>query len=140
VRDFGYFYGLLTLLFDRLVFAVFGRTPQVVVGIDAVCAALVTVGIARTAVAGKLDRVSGALLAISAAFMVMPIFYPSPAHAVEAALLANALAFQVSRKPGWALTLVTIAVFFKPSLAYFYGLLLLVLILAGWPDGTRRWR
>jgi hypothetical protein len=139
VRDFGYFYGLLTLLFDRALFAAFGRTPQALAAVDGVCAALVTLGIVRTALAAKLDRVSGGFLAVCAPFMVMPIFYASPAHGIEAALLANALAFQVSGRLGWALLLVTTAVFFKPSLGYFYGLLLLLLVLGGWPAGKRRW-
>lgn len=140
VADFGYFYGLLTLVIDRAVFAVAGRTPWAVGGLYAVCALLVTVGIARTMLAAKVDRVSAVFLAVCAAYMVMPVFYPSPAHAVEAALLANALAFHAGGRPGRALVLVTLAVFVKPSLGYFYGLILLLLILGGWPDGTRRWR
>lgn len=138
VTDFGYFYGLLTLLIDRALFAAAGRTPEAVAGLYAACALLVTVGIARTMVAAKLDRVSAAFLAVCAAYMVMPIFYPSPAHAVEAALLAHAIAFHAGGRPGRALALVTVAVFVKPSLAYVYGLILLVLILAGWPTGTGR--
>src|SRR5438876_481197 len=54
VTDFGYFYGLLTLLVDRAAFAMFGRTPNTVIGIYAVCTLAGAIGIARTMAAVKL--------------------------------------------------------------------------------------
>jgi hypothetical protein len=90
--------------------------------------------------AANLSRLPAAYLVVCTPFLANISCYPSPAHALEAALLANALAFHVGRRPGWALALVTAAVFVKPSLGYVYGLYLLVLVLAGWPDGAGRWR
>src|SRR4051812_11726326 len=47
VTDFGYFYGLLTLLVDRALFSVFGRKPDVLIALFGVCALVVALGMAR---------------------------------------------------------------------------------------------
>jgi hypothetical protein len=137
VADFGYFYGLLTLLIDRAVFAVFGRTPGAVVGLYAACALAVAVGIARVMRAAKLRPPPALYLLACTPIAVMPRGFPSPAHALEAALLANALADHAAGRLGRALALCTVAVFVKPSLGYVYGLILLVRILTG---AAPRWR
>lgn len=139
VHDFGYFYGTLTLLIDRAVFKLFGRSPETLNVLYCVCTLLVAVGIVRVMAALNLGRVAALFLIVTVPFSAQPNLYPSPAHAIEAALLANALGFHAARRPGWALALVTAAVFVKPSLGYVYGLILLVLVLAGWPGGRNRW-
>ena len=62
---------------------------------------------------------------------LMPLPYPTPLHAIEAALLVNALAFQARGRLAAALVLATVAVFIKPGLAYFHGLALVLLVGVG---------
>jgi hypothetical protein len=138
--DFAYFYGLLTLIVDRAAFAVFGRTPQTVVGIQAVCALAVAVGAARTMAAVNLRPLPAFYLVTCAALLTIPRGFPSPAHALEAALLMTAIAEHADGRLGRALVCVTVAVLVKPSLGYVYGLIFVGLILAGWPGGASRWR
>jgi hypothetical protein len=140
VIDFAYFYGLLTLLVDRVAFALFGRTPETVVGFYAVCALAVAIGIIRTMRAVKLRFLPALFLVSCAALSTIPRGFPSPAHALEAALLVNAIAEHAAGRLGCSLALVVIAAFVKPALAYVYGLILLVLILSRWQGGASRWR
>jgi len=140
VVDFSYFYGLLTLLIDRAAFAIFGRTPQTVVGLYGVCALAIAIGAVRTMAAMKLRVLPSLYLVVCAALVTIPRGFPSPAHALEAAFLMNALADHAAGRLGRALALVVLAVFVKPSLGYVYGLMLVVLILTGWPSGASRWR
>ena len=135
-RDFTYFYGLLTLLVDRAWFAVAGRTPEAVVGLYAVANLASTVGVIRVLRAAEVGRWGWLLGAAAIPLLVVPGLIPSPAHALEPALLVNALAFQIRGRLGWALALATVAVFVKPSLGYVYGLLLVVHVVTGWPH---RW-
>jgi hypothetical protein len=137
-RDFGYFYGLLALPIDRAWFALVGRTPMAVVTLTILGAALLTVGVIRfglIAVDGFWPR---ALLVAAVPVAVMPLQYPTPLHAIEAALLVNALAFQARGRYAVALALVTVAVFIKPGLAYFHGLAVVLLVLGGY--GPTAWR
>jgi hypothetical protein len=140
VRDFGYFYGLLTLVVNHAWFAVFGRTPEAVVALYGVCGLATAIGVVRVMAAVNLRGLAAAYLVAVAVFVVMPRGFPSPAHALEAALLTHALACHAAGRPGRALTLVTVAVFVKPSLGYVYGLILLALVVSGWPGGQSRWR
>lgn len=137
-RDFGYFYGLLALPIDRAWFAVMGRTPMAVVTLTVLGTAFLTVGVigfASIAVRGFWPRV---LLVAAVPVAVMPLQYPTPLHAIEAALLVNALALQVRGRYAAALALVTVAVFIKPGLAYFHGLAIVLLILRG--VGPTSWK
>lgn len=137
-RDFGYFYGLLALPIDRAWFAAAGRTPQAVVALTLLGTAFLTAGVVRfgwAAVRGFWPR---ALLVAAVPVAVMPLQYPTPLHAIEAALLVNALASQARGRYAAALALVTVAVFIKPGLAYFHGLALVLLVLGGF--GPRSWK
>ncbi|HJU28187.1 MAG TPA: hypothetical protein VJ718_03395, partial [Candidatus Binataceae bacterium] len=69
-------------------------------------------------------------LAITALPFAVMTSYPSIAHAVEAALLCNALAEQAAGRPANALALATAACFAKPSMGYVYGFILLVIGIA----------
>ncbi len=140
VTDFAYFYGLFTLLVDRAAFAIFGRTPETVVGLYGVCALAVAIGAMRVMATAKLRPLPALYLVACAALIAIPRGFPSPAHALEAALLMNAIADHAAGRLSRALVLVVIAVFVKPSLGYVYGLILLALILSGWPGGESRWR
>jgi hypothetical protein len=138
--DFAYFYGLLTLLIDRAAFALFGRTPETVVELYGICALAIAIGAARTMAALQLRLLPALYLVACAALLAIPRGFPSPAHALEAALLMSAIADHASGWPGRALMLVVVAVFVKPALGYVYGLILLALILSGWPGEASRWR
>ncbi len=133
-KDFAYFYGLFTLFVDRAWLAVFGRTPEAVVYLYAACNLGVAVGVIRIVRAMELGRVARFLVVVATPVIITPGFIPSPAHALEALFLVNALAAQAEGRRGQALALVTVAVFVKPSLGYVYGLVLLVQILAGLPE------
>lgn len=138
--DFAYFYGLLTLLVDRAAFTVFGRTPETVVGLYGVCALVIALGAARTMRTAKLRPLPALFLVACSALLTIPRGFPSPAHALEAALLMTAVTEHAAGRPGRALVPVVVAVFVKPSLGYVYGLILVGLILSGWPGGAARWK
>ena len=139
-RDFGYFYGLLALAIDRIWFAIVGRTPATVAALIALGCAFLALGLIRFARAARLSGSQRALLVACVPVAVMPLQYPTPIHAIEVALLMNALAFQARGKLSAALTLATVAAFVKPGLAYVYGLSLIVLILTGRSGVGPRWR
>jgi hypothetical protein len=130
-RDFAYFYGLLTLAIDRFWFALFGATPAAQAGLSLVCLAAATHGVIRFASVAQLGRAGRWLLLVCAPLAIMPGFYPTPTHALEHALLINAIAFQAGGRPAAALVLATICLFIKPSLTVFYGLILIGVILFG---------
>src|SRR5439155_26645472 len=139
-RDFGYFYGLLTLATDRAWFAAAGRTPWAAAGLTAVGTAFLALGLVRFARAARLGPAGRLVLLAAVPFAVMPLPYPTPMHAVEPALLVNALAFQAAGNPAAALVLATVAVFVKPGLGLVYGLVLGLLVLAGGGDVRTRVR
>ncbi len=129
--DFGYPYGLLPLAVGRVWFALFGLTPVACWIAFLVCELMTAVGIARFSAALQLGW-SG----IAVIFAAMPVAvqpgYPNLAHALEAAFIANALAEQAADRLPRALALTTAAVFSKPSMGYFYGLLIAILLLHNW--------
>src|SRR5207248_2161158 len=72
---------------------------------------------------------------------VMPLGYPSPVHALEAALLVHALALHARGRYAAALVPAVVAVFVKPALGYPYAAGLALLALAHPPaPRTGRWR
>lgn len=139
-KDFAYFYGLLTLLIDHIWFALFGRTPEAVVGLYAVCSLAIAVGAARVMAALNLKLWPSLFLIACTSSVVIPRGFPSPAHALEAAFLTTALAEHARGRLNWALVFAVLAVLAKASLGYVYGLLLVLLVLAKWPATTSRWQ
>jgi len=71
--------------------------------------------------------------------MVDPSTYPSPAHAIEPAILLFAVAAQASGRLGVALALAVLAVFVKPGMGYLLGAALVAESLATASAGPR-WR
>jgi len=138
--DFAYYYGLLVLLVDRIAFALFGRTPETIVGLYAVCALAVAIGAARLMAALNLRLLPSVFLITCTSLIVIPRGFPSPAHALEAAFLMTALAAHARGRLDRALVFCVLAVLAKPALGYVYGLILVGLVLAGWPAGESRWR
>lgn len=140
VRDFTYYYGLLTLAVCRGWFAAFGRSPEALVGLYAVCSFAIALGAARVMAALELKRWPSLFLIACTSSIVIPRGFPSAAHALEAAFLMSALAAHSRGRLDRALALCVLAVMTKASLGYFYGLILVLLVLAGWPAGSSRWK
>jgi hypothetical protein len=123
--DFGYQYGLLALLVGRAWFGILGRTLIAYQIAGLICNLLLVWGIARTAVFLKVETVGRVLIIIGIPFTVVTA-YPNFAHGLEAVLISHALAFHAKGRRFVALGLLTICCFVKPSMAYFYGALLLI--------------
>ncbi len=136
--DFGYTHGLLSLLFARAGFALLGRSALTFWILTLLCELGIAWGFARMVRALRLSRPAIALLLIGLPMAVMPA-YLTLTHPLEALFIVLALAAQSEGKRGQALTLLTVCLFVKPSMAYVYGALLLV-IMAGEAARNRRWR
>jgi hypothetical protein len=126
--DFFYHYGLLPILAGKLWFGALGITPSTCFAAMFVCELFIVRGMARFAVALQLSPIGIAFLLAAFPLAIMQPSYPTLAHSIEALLLCNALAEQAAGKHSRALALVSAAVFAKPSLAYVFGLLLLIVI------------
>jgi hypothetical protein len=96
----------------------------------ALCAMLVAWALARIATTARIGLPGIALFFIA---LPLAISLPAPnlAHALEAAMLSNALAEQAAARRDRALALAAAASFTKPSMAYVYGFVLLLFILWG---------
>ncbi len=112
--DFGYPYGLLPLPFGRVWFDTFGATPAACLAAMALCAVLVAWALARIATTAQVG-LSGIALFVIALPLAIPLPAPNLAHALEAALLRNALAEQAAARRGRALAFAA-AAFTKPSM------------------------
>jgi hypothetical protein len=122
--DFGYFYGLLSVLLARC----FPPTPFAYQAIILGISLLMAWALARYVVALRLPLAGVVLIACTLPFAIMPLYW-NYARGFEAALLCNALAEQAAGRRATALALVTGACLLEPELGYIYGLLLLVLML-----------
>jgi hypothetical protein len=124
VIDFGYQYGLLSLLVDRLWLGLAGASPSACIVLVTACNLLVGWALARFAVSLGLRGAGIFLMAATLPFAIQAN-YPGITHALEAALLANGLAEQAAGRRATALALATVACLTKPSMGYVYGGLLL---------------
>ena len=124
--DFGYHWGLVPILLAQAWFALFGATVQANEAIMVICALMVAIGMARMAAALRLGNLGVALLVVALPF-AFPTF--TLTYALEASLLSNALAEQAAHRRSTALALVTVTCFVNPSMAYLYGLVLLLELL-----------
>ncbi len=137
-RDYMYFYGLLTLILDRAIFALLGRGPNAQAVLYFLFNVAITFGYVRFVAAAQLGRIARIFAIVAAPLAVMPVVFPSPTHGLEAALLINALALQARGRYSFALALVTACVFVKPSMALVYGAILTALIL--FESSRSKWR
>jgi hypothetical protein len=144
VTDFAYFYGLIVLLINKIWFGIFGLTPEALLYMYIVGIIASMYGVIQTVTALKLDRLANFIIVVAGPIMVNAgHLLLTPVHILEPALLINALAAQVRGRYATALALSTLAALIKPSLAYVYGLLLIIQILGGWlPQQAHRppWR
>jgi hypothetical protein len=127
--DFGYIYGLLPLLINRVWFAVFGASPRAFWGAVLACNLVMAWGLARFAAAQRVGWTGAALLVLAMPDLLR-CSYDVLVHALEPALLVHALAEQAQGRRDRALALVTAAAFVKPSMPLVFGLYLLLAIAA----------
>jgi hypothetical protein len=122
--DFGYPYGLLPLVFERLWFGLWGASPASCWAAMLVCEALIALGLARFCLGLRLGWYGVALIALTIPISIMPD-YSNLANAMEAAAIANALAQLAWGRRRHALVWAVLAIFCKPAMGYFLGLALL---------------
>jgi hypothetical protein len=121
--DFGYYYGLLSLLSQELLFAVLRPTYWAAEANATLAGLVIAIGLAIFASKTKIGSLGFCLFVVTMPFTVT--YYRN----WEAALLSLALAEHASGRRNWALAFSTAACFAKPVMGYFYDLLLIVLIL-----------
>ncbi len=129
--DFGYPYGLLSLLAGRGWYALAGLSPGSFNGYVAACMGFSCWGLARLAVDRRVGVVGLALITLAMVDLTAVTVITST-HVIEQALLINALAEQARGRRGAALALLTACVFVKPSLAFVQGFVVLVAALVAW--------
>ncbi len=129
VTDFGYAYGLLSVLFSQVWMTVFGINPAAFVSAEYIISLVSCYWFARllTAIDGGYGHL---LLLICLWPLALPVTGISHTHVLEPVLLLAALTLHAEGKPRWALVACTTCLFVKPSMAYFYGLWLVVELIA----------
>jgi hypothetical protein len=127
--DFGYQYGLLSLLLGRLWYGLAGLQQSALRIEVMACMTLSAWGLARFA-ANRRTGLAGVVLIALSIPDLMSVTYMTIVAALEQALLINALAEQARGRRALALSLVTACCFVKPSLAFFQGLAVLSAIVA----------
>ena len=133
--DFGYVYGLLPLLINRVWQAVFGATPLACRGLVLICHLFLVLGLAiRHFHSGRDHRWQ--IMAMVAMPDILLTYTIVLVQVLEPALLINAMAFQARGRRGIALALTTTCLFVKPSMGYLYGLVLLLSIIS---NERQRW-
>lgn len=134
--DFGYIYGLFPLAVEGVVQGVLGANPTALRVAAVACHLLLAWGLARYVRVARVGAVGIALIVLA-----MPDLLQSSTvvlvHALEPAILVHALAFQARGRRDLALALVTADLFVKPSMAYLYGLALVVAILTDQSERER---
>lgn len=125
--DFGYTHGLLALEFSRAWLGLWGATPAAYVAGVCVLQVFIALGLARLARSFAFSARATLLLCLLLPWAIIPD-YLTLTHPLEAALLVHALADHAAGKRPRALALLTLCVLVKPSMAYVYGFVLVVLL------------
>ena len=129
--DNGYQYGLLSLVAGRVIFAILGRNPFAW-QVSAVLASVVLAwGLARFAIYSR-NIVAGGSLSVLTLSHLIPSIYPCFSQMLEMGVLCHALVEHLRSRRTTALAMAAACIFIKPTMAYFYGLLLTLLILRDW--------
>ena len=121
--DFGYPYGLLTLMIGRAFFALAGRTPASYLLFMFLAEAAIVWGIWR--LAARWNWLTICFLLAAMPHAIIPV-YVHLTHPLEAALILHILADLAIGRRARALALATACLFIKPSMAYGLGLILLI--------------
>jgi hypothetical protein len=131
-KDFAFFYGLSILLFDKLWFGIFGWTPWALLYLYIIGIALSIIGVIRIVTSLDIGRLGSFIIVIASPMIVNAgHLLLSPVHILEPVFLIHALVAQLRGRYTTALVLVTLAAFVKPSLAYVFGLLLVLQVILG---------
>ena len=125
--DFGYIYGLLPLLINKLWQGVLGASPGACRAAALVCNLATALAMGRLAAQMRVGRSGVALILFAMPDILLTSTFVL-VHVLEQALLINALAFQSRGRRDLSLALATACLFVKPSMAYLYGLIVLVAI------------
>ncbi len=139
-RDFAYFYGLLGVAADRAWYAAVGRTAAADTLFLFACNGLLAWGLLRFGRAVDLPPAARWLLVAGVPVAVMPLRYTSPTHALDAVILAHALAWQARGNYRAAFAAAVAGVFVKSALASVYATGLLALVLFGPRSIPTSWR
>lgn len=133
--DFGHVYGLLPLLVGRAWYGTFGLSPASFRGLMLACSLATAWGLARFAAARRFGPAGIALVLLAIPDTLLPAAI-TLVHALEQALLVLALSEHAKGRRRSAVAIMTACLFVKPSMAYFYGLFLVVAIgLTTWRKG-----
>lgn len=128
-RDFAYYYGLLGAAAARGWYAAVGRTPAADTAFLFLGAVAVAWGMLRFARAVGLGPAGRWVLVVGVPVAAMPLRYPSPTHALDAALLVHALAWQARGNTRAAFATAVAGVFVKSALASVYAVGLVAAVL-----------
>jgi hypothetical protein len=122
--DFIYHYGLLPILLGQIWFRIWGLTPIACVIATPLIDIFIVWGLVRFAANLRMNW-SGVLLVLLTGSLTIPWTFLNFAHGIEPVFLIHALADQGGGSRRRALALATAALFTKPSMAFFLGLILL---------------
>ncbi len=136
--DFNYYYGFGTLWLNQGWFSLFGYHPVANYALNMLCLLLVTFGTADMLVTMGWNRnkvLCGLALLLSPYLFCFCWF--TTAHTLEAALVILSLSHALRRSYTISLLLATLALLVKPSIAYFVGLYIVIMMLT---DRQTPWR
>ncbi len=128
ITDFGYAYGLLSVIFSQIWLNLFGITPTAFLAAEYLIILVFCYWLARMHAA-----IDGTYVHLLLLLALLPFVVPTAAishtHVLEPVFLLAAIALWVEGTPRWALLSCTLCLFIKPSMAYFLGLLLVMELL-----------
>lgn len=140
--DFNYYYGFATLWVNQAWYNMFGYTPWSNHLLNMLCRVLLAWGTADLMCSLGWNRSKPLLgLVLLSSPVLFCFLWFTTAHTMESALVIFSLSMAVKRRFSSALFLATLALLFKPALAYFLGLFLILLMFisndaSGWRHRT----
>ena len=126
--DFNYNYGLATLWLNQLWFNAFGYTPLANESLNILCSILLCWGIAEMITVMQWGKTTTWLVLVSTLYLFFYSWFTT-VHIMEPALIIMSLARYLRGAYASALFFATLALLFKPSMAYFTGLYLVIAML-----------
>lgn len=138
--DFGYPYGLLSLMIGRAFFAIAGRTPAGYLLFMFLAEAVIVWGLWR--LAARWNGWAMFFLIAALPHAIIPV-YLHLTHPLEAALIIHAIADVAAGRRARALALATACIFIKPVMTYGLGLIVIVWLIVRFArqrEGHTDWR
>lgn len=134
--DFGYPYGLLTLMIGRAFFALAGRTPAGYLLFMFLAESAIVWGMWR--LAARWNWLAVAFLIAAMPHAIIPV-YVHLTHPLEAALIIHAIADIAIGRRKRALAIATACIFIKPVMTYGLGLILLIWMIVRLVRQKKEW-